>query len=225
MSSPRPRRHGAGLLLRGYGAATVAVVPAAVSHGIAADEAIPALAIVVSIVLAAVVCVPLVGRRVSRARVAAAVAASQGVLHSIFAVADGARPAVDVVAPVPSAHVHSVDAAAALLAADAGPGADAALSASAHLAHALAPGMLAGHALAAVATTLLAWYGMSLARGLVSLSQRAVESIVRVLDLVVRAPGRTAVAVRGTVRRLRARGALRLAAPRGPPVLASAIAS
>ena len=69
---------------RGWSAAAFAILAAAVSHTLAGGNAPTPFALMVSLVIAGVVCTALTGRRLSRARLAASVAVSQALFHGLF---------------------------------------------------------------------------------------------------------------------------------------------
>ncbi|MDI2098270.1 hypothetical protein [Ruicaihuangia caeni] len=79
MNISRHARLGRGLL-----AATLAVLTAALSHGIADGAAPSVLALVLGLAGAALVSVPLAGRKLSWAALVAAVVLSQAIFHGLF---------------------------------------------------------------------------------------------------------------------------------------------
>lgn len=136
--------------LRGAVAAAVAVLFASTAHTLSGGHAPPAWLVVSIVVLAAPLCVALIGRRRNLPRLAAAIGAAQLVLHGAFAAIGDAAPAGG---PSHGAHHH------APLALDASAFADPA-----------AATMTSGHAIAAVATLLVLAWGerlmVAIARGI-----------------------------------------------------------
>lgn len=128
--------------MRGASAAAVATTIAAVAHTIGGADAPPAWLVAATLLLAAPLCVWLVGRRPSLTGTALAVAAAQGLLHAAFA-------AVGTAAPAAAGH-HT----------------EATLTTHAHG----GPGMTVAHAIAAVVTIALLTRGerllVALARGI-----------------------------------------------------------
>lgn len=148
--APAPARRGGAVLLRGWFVAAAATVPAAALHGLA-HGAQPSLAVVlVALVLAAALAVPLVGRRWSRWRSAAAVTLSQLCFHLIFAI-DGGLHGVS----AHSGHHHSVEETAAQIRT----GLASASAPAASIPDHGAGWMLVAHLVAALFSTLLFWYG------------------------------------------------------------------
>lgn len=142
--------------LRGSAAAAIAVLFASTAHTLAGGIAPPAWLVVSVTILAAPLCVALVGRRRSVVRLSAAVITAQVALHTAFAAIGSAAPAA-----MPAGHHHlllplvaSVDPAAAT--------------------------MSAGHALAAVATIVTLGWGermlAAIARGIRRLLTLAPQS-------------------------------------------------
>ncbi|ODT22869.1 MAG: hypothetical protein BGN98_09845 [Microbacterium sp. 69-7] len=128
--------------LRGTTAAAIATTIASAGHTLGGGQAPPLWLIVAVTVLASPVAVALVGRRRSLLRTAAAIAAAQIALHTMFAVIGPASlPAAG------TGHVHG--------ALSIGP----AVAGSGHSAAHLGVGMLLAHALAAVVTIALVAYG------------------------------------------------------------------
>ncbi|MBM7751917.1 hypothetical protein JOE53_000637 [Microbacterium laevaniformans] len=128
--------------LRGTTAAAIATTIASTGHTLGGGQAPPLWLIVAVTVLASPVAVALVGRRRSLLRTAAAIAAAQIALHTMFAVIGPASlPAAG------TGHVHG--------ALSIGP----AVAGSGHSAAHLGVGMLLAHALAAVVTIALVAYG------------------------------------------------------------------
>lgn len=124
--------------LRGTAAAAIAVLLASTAHTLSGGDAPPLWLIVAVTVLAAPLCVALVGRRRSVPRIAVSVVVAQLALHAAFAAVGTAAPAGP--AALGSGHHH------ALLLWEAGSSDPAAAT------------MNVGHALAALLTVvLLAW--------------------------------------------------------------------
>ncbi|CAG7844946.1 hypothetical protein USB125703_01199 [Pseudoclavibacter triregionum] len=171
------RAGGAGrALARGWSAAAIAVVPAAASHGIAGGHAVAPIVLLVALVLAAAVCVPLVGRSLSRVRLVAAVLASQAGLHLLYACGAGASAAVD--GPM-GGHVH-------------GPGlapeaAGAIAAAAGHAAPVDGP-MLVAHLVAAVVTVAGLLRAERLAAALVRAAEGLAAAIARLAEVVPALP-------------------------------------
>lgn len=88
--------------LRGSTAATTAVLLASTAHTLAGGDAPPPWLVVAAMILAAPLCVALVGRRLDLPRLSAAVVAAQAILHAAFAAVGTAAPAGDVA----TAHHH-----------------------------------------------------------------------------------------------------------------------
>lgn len=130
-SDERARPTGRTVLVRSWGAAVIATVPAAASHGVAGGELVAPLVLGVAIALSAAVSAPIVGRRASRARLAVAALASQGLFHALFAMAGGAGSSPAGAGASAGAHAgHVIDLAALAAgleaaAANAGPAPDA----------------------------------------------------------------------------------------------------
>ncbi|WP_448257784.1 hypothetical protein [Microbacterium aurum] len=182
--------------LRGFAAASVAVVVSATAHTLSGGGAPPAWLLVAVALLATPVAVALVGDRPRPLRLGAAVALAQAALHLAFA-------AVGTAAPVAAGHVHGGTALGA------GP------VAQAHVMHAPS-GMMLGHAIAAVVTVVLLARGermlAALARGIRRLLPRPAAP-----TLVPRAPRvRTLAPLPVTVPALPPFSLSR----RGPPALA-----
>lgn len=124
--------------LRGTVAAAVAVLFASTAHTLSGGHAPPAWLVVAIVVLAAPLCVGLIGRRRTLPRLAATIGAAQLALHGAFAAIGDAAPAGGL---GHAAHHHTP------LALDASTFADPA-----------AATMTVGHAIAALATlVVLAW--------------------------------------------------------------------
>lgn len=137
--SSRARR-----LARGWGASLIATGLGAASHAAVDGTWPPVILMLLSAALAAPVCMLLAGRVLSRVSIAAAVVASQGILHWLFAQSGHGITAVD--------HTHHVTGAAA--------------ESSPQLVVAMAPelahrgaGMFAAHVIAAAATYALLRHG------------------------------------------------------------------
>ncbi len=137
--SSRARR-----LARGWGASLIATGLGAASHAAVDGTWPPVILMLLSAALAAPVCMLLAGRVLSRVSIAAAVVASQGILHWLFAQSGHGITAVD--------HTHHVTGAAA--------------ESSPQLVVAMAPelahrgaGMFAAHVIAATATYALLRHG------------------------------------------------------------------
>jgi hypothetical protein len=131
---------------RGTGAAAAATAAAAVSHGIAGGD-ISLIAVIVAMLFSTTICIPLVGRRLSVPRLAAAVVVSQLGFHLLFS----SLGSTEVVWRASADH-HGVAMSADVAAAPAP-------------AHA---GMWLGHAIAALVTTVLLARGEAAARDLIS---------------------------------------------------------
>lgn len=157
-------------LARGWAASLIATGLAAASHA-AVDGTWPSLILILlSAALAAPVCMLLAGRVLSRVSVAAAVVASQGLLHALFAQSGHGVTAVD--------HTHHVTSAAA--------------EGSPQLVVTLAPdlahhgmGMLVAHMVAAIATYALLRHGEVAAVRLLDAVSLRVLGWVRVPTLPV----------------------------------------
>ncbi|WP_239498542.1 hypothetical protein [Microbacterium sp. PM5] len=131
--------------LRGTSAAAIATTIASTGHTFGGADAPPLWLIVAVTILASPVAVALVGRRRSLPRTAAAIAAAQIALHTVFAeVGPASLPAAG------TGHVHG--------ALTVGP---TAADAGHHAAH-FTLGMLIAHVLAAVTTVALVSYGEQL---------------------------------------------------------------
>ncbi|OXS85377.1 hypothetical protein [Kocuria marina] len=196
--SPRARR-----LARGWVAAFVATTLAAGSHA-AVDGTWPSpLIIALSMCLAAPLCMLLAGRALSRWSVAGSVLLSQALLHTLYAQSGGMAHAIDYT------HHHAASTAD-------GPAVVISVLPAAH--HGC--GMLAAHAVAAVATYVLLRHGETAAfRLLNAVSLR----VLRILVLALR-PVTTAVPRRTSWTSPRALADQLLLSSvcgyRGPPALA-----
>ncbi len=208
MSAQPESRSARHQLTRGWLAALAATSPAALSHGLADGHAVAPLPLAVALVLAACVCVPLVGRRISKLRMTTAVLASQALFHGLFAIAGHCSPLqlADV-----AGHAHH------------GTGLDAyTLAAMAeHAQPVVAPSllMLFGHLAAAVLTLAALWYAERLARAILSTAFNVVARLVALLT-----PVRPISAARMLPVATNSTGwptvhAPRLGGLRGPPVL------
>ena len=137
--SSRARR-----LARGWGASLIATGLGAASHAAVDGTWPPVILMLLSAALAAPVCMLLAGRVLSRVSIAAAVVASQGILHWLFAQSGHGITAVD--------HTHHVTGAAA----ESSP--QLVVTMAPELAHHGA-GMFAAHVIAATATYALLRHG------------------------------------------------------------------
>lgn len=146
--------------VRGCAAAAVAVVLAATAHTLSGGGAPPWWLLVAVTLLASPLAVALVGRAPALWRTSAVVAVSQALLHTAFAAVGADAPAAGV------RHVHG----GALL----GIGSAGVV---------LDPGMIAGHALAALITTVLLVWGERMLRGI----GRGLRRLLRLLP--AHAPG------------------------------------
>lgn len=168
------------VIARGVAAASLAVVPAAIAHGIADGHLVAPGTLALTILAASVACVRLVGRRAGRTRIAAAVLASQLLFHGIFLLAHLGASAGHA-----SSAGHATAASLAGSPAHAGhdPGAATAALAGVSAADpaALAPdaGMMLAHLCAAAVTILGAWHGRSLCLRLARAGQRALVRLAR----------------------------------------------
>ena len=190
-------------LARGAATASVAVVLAAVSHGIAGGEAPGAVGVWLAGMVALAASVAFVGRRVTPVRTALAVVASQGAFHLLFGIGAGAPAGVAVSGTGHHQVVTFFD----------GP------ATAAHGWHTDVT-MLVGHAVAAVLTIVYllaiesaAWHAVGTAARRFVLRLTGPITVVAVFD----ARPRPVTPVLPAVRHLRLRfAALRY---RGPPVL------
>lgn len=139
--------------LRGAAASAIAVLFASTAHTLSGGDAPPPWLVLAITLLAAPLCMALIGRRRSVVRLAASVGSAQVALHAAFAAVGSATPSVGLGAP---GHVHDT---AAVLGMLGGMPAD----------HATAT-MTFGHLLAAIATVaVLAWgerLAAAIARGI-----------------------------------------------------------
>ncbi|MEX5272358.1 hypothetical protein RF638_00195 [Kocuria sp. CPCC 205235] len=172
--SSRARR-----LARGWAASLIATSLGAASHAAVDGTWPPVILILLSAALAAPVCMLLAGRVLSRVSVAAAVVASQGLLHGLFAQSGHGVTAVD--------HTHHVTGAVA--------------EGTPQLVVTLAPdlahhgaGMLAAHVIAAAATYALLRHGeVAAVRLLDAVSLRVLALVsVPVLPVIRAVPRRIA---------------------------------
>lgn len=152
---------------RGLAAAFVSTSVAAFSHLVAGGSLPGAAGMALCLAFSAIVCIALTGKRMSRTRLAAAVATSQLMFHGLFSL---------LVAPAASGapmagHLHDSTVVAQL----------AATPTVAHAGHGL--GMLIGHLAAAVVTFLALNYGERAVWGLFELGR-----LVIVRLLIVRMP-------------------------------------
>lgn len=216
ISAEQPaRRGGVAALLRGWFVAIAATVPAAALHG-AAHGAIPSYAaIIVGIVAAAAIAVPLVGKKWSRWRSAAAISVAQTCYHAMFALDGGMMQITD--SGTGHHHHSAVETASQLRAGLAAMG-------SGHASHGANDGwMLAAHALAAVVSTLLFWYGYACIIGVAQFAGGIAAFVLRALTPAmlgaIRIPAvpATFTAYR---RQLYAQWVARGIRGRGPPALA-----
>jgi hypothetical protein len=180
---------------RGWSAAAFAILVAAVSHTLAGGNAPSPFALAASLVIAGAVCTVFTGRRLSRLRLAASVALSQGLFHTVFAALG---------TPVTAQHhtgLMTMDAAA--------PAHDSAT-------------MWLGHAIAALVTVVVFAHAETAFWGLATTATLLVR---RLYALVSAAPARTAapappvVLVRESAALTRLLCAMR---HRGPPALVRA---
>lgn len=185
--------------LRGGASATTATLVAATAHTLAGGGAPPWWLVVAVILLAAPVAVLLVGRRLSIAGIAGAVATAQLILHAAFAT-------IGTTAPAASAEGPHAGHGAALTAAPA-------LAAPVHL-H-LDAGMIVAHLTAAAVTVVLLTRGEHVAR-------RLARGVRRLLRRVLPPLSPPAVVVATPARRVlpRAFAPLSTVSRRGPPALA-----
>ena len=128
--------------LRGAAAAWIATIIAATSHTLAGGGAPSPVLIAVLGVLASPVAIALVGRRLSVWRVGTAVAVSQGLFHTAFAMTAGVDPTGL------RGHVHDVQLVGGTSTAGVLPDG----------------GMLVGHLIAAVATLVVLYHGERMLR-------------------------------------------------------------
>ncbi|MDO5053017.1 MAG: hypothetical protein Q4E05_09035 [Pseudoclavibacter sp.] len=195
-------------IARGAAAASLAVVPAAVAHGVADGHAVGPGTLCLTILLAGAVCVRLVGRRLSRLRIALAVLAAQGLLHAVF----------------PLSHLGGSAVPGAGTAGHAGHGRAAAAAALAglrtELGSAAEPGaaMLVGHLCAAAVTVLAAWYGRAACRRLAAAARRLLVSLIRLAGPVPAPPGPARVASPALRSRPVRTAQLPVLGIRGPPL-------
>jgi hypothetical protein len=180
---------------RGWTAAAIAILVAAVSHTLAGGSAPSLFALVASLVIAGAVCTALAGRRLSRLRLATSVALSQGLFHTVFSALG---------TPVEARHQMgsmTTDVAA--------PGHDAAA-------------MWLGHAIAALVTIVVFAYAETAFWGLATTARLLLG---RLYALVGAVPARTAPPTQPDVRMQEPAALTRLLSPmrhRGPPALVRA---
>ncbi|MET1043460.1 MAG: hypothetical protein ABWX59_04980 [Microbacteriaceae bacterium] len=202
-SRPTPTRWAR--VARGWSAAAAATLLAAVAHGLV-DGAFPQLlTLVLATVFGGLVCMLLAGRRVGRLRLGLMVLASQGILHTLFALFGAGAGAVADATASESAAAHHQH--AGLIALTPAP------ASGAH------PDMWLLHAVAAVATYALIRYGMVAVAGLIITAGLVVAPLLRAAQL---APQSSARPIRLTVQGAVApRGLDRVLTAfrrRGPPV-------
>lgn len=145
MSGRADARSARGLrVVRGSAAAGVAVLFASTAHTLSGGEA-PAPWLVAAVtILAAPLCILLVGRRLSPAGLSAAVVSAQAALHGAFSAVGSAAPGGPASAlGAPGGHHHPMPALAALPTIDAVTGAMAVMTAGHGIAAALTIGVLA----------------------------------------------------------------------------------
>lgn len=193
---------------RGFLAASVSTFVAAFSHSIAGGPPPSGAGIALCLAFATIVCMLLAGRRMSRMRLAASVAASQVLYHLLFGLVPApAAGAVRIVETAGALSGHSHSAGLAFEAA------------GAHAAHA-DPGMWAAHLLAAVVTFLALRHGELAVSALLALTRGMVASILpRAMPQPVvwsTGPARLAAWVRRAVPAIR-RPLLSPMRHRGPP--------
>lgn len=190
---------------RGWLAAIFSTLAAAVSHTLAGAEAPGALALVMGLAFAVVVCVALTGKRLSLPRLAAAVVTSQFGFHTLFStMGDLGTPVLGHV----SGHVHSALAEVPHLTAMP-------MDAAAHHTTAL---MWLGHAVAALATVVALRFGERAYWGLREGAGRVIRSLSRPIIAPVATAAETVVP---TARPFAPRFFVILAASlayRGPPI-------
>lgn len=154
-------------LARGWCAALAVTTPAALSHGLADGHTVSLLPFAIALLASAFVCVPLVGRRVSKRRMGAAVLLSQGFFHALFAIAGHG-----VAAPShgQGTHLHhgaALDSAAIqAIAEQAQPVAQPSLA------------MLIGHITATLLTLAALWYAERVVRALGAAADAALRALI-----------------------------------------------
>lgn len=158
-------------LARGWGASLIATGLGAASHAAVDGTWPPVILMLLSAALAAPVCMLLAGRVLSRVSIAAAVVASQGILHWLFAQSGHGVTAVD--------HTHHVTSTAA---AESTP--QLVVTLAPDLAHHGA-GMVAAHVIAAIATYALLRHGEVASVRLLDAVSLRVLALVRVPVLPV----------------------------------------
>jgi len=180
---------------RGWTAAAFAILVAAVSHTLAGGSAPSPFAIAASLVIAGAVCTALTGRGLSRLRLTAAVALSQGLFHAVFSALGTPVAVRHQMGPV------TMDAAS--------PSHDAAT-------------MWLGHAIAAVVTVVVLVYAETAFWGLATTASLLVR---RLYTLVGATPARTAAPAPAVVLVRESAALTRLLCTmrhRGPPALVRA---
>lgn len=155
-------------LIRGWAMAVVATVPAASLHGGVDGHSPSALTLLVATVLAAAICVPLVGKKFTRVRSGAAILASQALFHTFFSMTGTGHVTVT---GATSGHSHHVGHTSIDIAVT---GATVEVSSW----------MVAAHFAAALITVGLVWYGESLLRGVLSAFGAVVTNISTLAGVV-----------------------------------------
>ena len=157
--------------VRGWFVALVSTLIASVSHTVGGGAAPSALAVVVSLAFAGILCVGLAGRTLSRVRVTLAVLLSQLIFHALFSFGGAGGSLSQDALTAGSTHNHSELAGLPWLADTA--------SASSHGADHAGWMMWLAHAIAAVLTVAALRHGEQAFGGFVEFSGRSIRALIQ----------------------------------------------
>lgn len=197
-------------IARGTTAAVVSTFVAVFFHGLAGGPVPAPVGLIACVVFSALVCTPLAGVALSRARLAAAVTLSQLLFHFLFLLFAGTAN-VGAGGGSTGGHVHGSDAIAAQLA-----------TLSAAPAHLHDSPMWFSHALAAVVTFAVLRYGELSLCTLVELARLTVRALVLRVPTPAPAARVRPLAARRHARALSSRILLSVLSQRGPPAVVNA---